>query len=172
MEIRGLAGSSVGFQQVRGPRCHVASPTAFLYNCRGAFVLTAQAKASQVLLREKLISVAIHSLEPFPSARESILGYRLTLIASLRWSKFQEEKPTRAHLRTDTKESRRALKVSSPWFSRAGGSIPSCTAPDLHCSPRSRGRYALLSSGTHWGRHCSGCTASCLSQMQNCCPVT
>lgn len=43
-------------REVWGPRCHIPSPTVFLYNFGDAFVLIAQAEASQVVLREKLSS--------------------------------------------------------------------------------------------------------------------
>lgn len=61
------------------------------------------------------------------------------------------------------KRNLRALKASPTWSSWAWGLIPSCPAPDLPCSPRSRGWYALLSSGMPWGTHHSSCTFSCLS---------
>lgn len=174
----GLAGSSVSFQQVWGPRCHLASSTVFpLLQC---FCRTSgmhlywlpKQRLPRFYQQRSYLSNWSTAWSPTQAQWKASWEHRLILKASLRQLKFQEEKLTHVYLHTDTKESLRALKVPSTWFSWAGGLIPFCTAPDLHCSPWPWGRYALLSSGTPWGRHCFGCTTTCLSWMQKNCPMT
>lgn len=158
--IRGLAGSCVGFQQVWGPWCHLASPTVcFLsYNVsvelQGCICIDCPSRGFPDFTNREVTSVT----GPQPGALAKHNGKHPGCTGSYwkhlsdGWSFRKKNSHMYTYLHTDTKESLRALKVPSAWFSWAGGSIPSCTAPDPHCSPWPWGRYALLSSGTPLGQ--------------------